>query len=286
MSKKTNIIIFAIAIILAAAAVYFIMGHINEIKSAYTNIPMKTVVVAAQNIPEHVNITDEVLKTLEVPEEMVLPQAFDSPGDVIGSITKTDMAKDEHILSNHIYKEGEGKDKFSYSVPENMRAISLAINDVTGVSGLIKANDRVDILFTYAYMDRDMEEEPQPDTPEGETPVDEPVVPENPSRDQIFRENLAKISDEILKDRRIISIDAEEMTLTMLQNIQVLAVYGSSRPDPEGEETKDSGTITLALTPQDVELLTNAEAIGSLRLSLRSPIDEGIVKLEPIVDMR
>ncbi|MGI5851226.1 MAG: RcpC/CpaB family pilus assembly protein [Caldicoprobacterales bacterium] len=84
----------------------------------------------------------------------------------------------------------------------------------------------------------------------------------------------------------IVSIDANEMTVTMMQNVQVLAVYGSNSQAGEDGEKKDSGTITLALEPEDVELLTNAEAMGSLKLSLRSPVDEAVIDLKPIISLR
>ncbi|HHZ13168.1 MAG: Flp pilus assembly protein CpaB [Caldicoprobacterales bacterium] len=283
MHRRTNIIIFLIAIILAGVAIYFIMGYINEIESAYTSISTKPVVVAVQNIPENIAITDEMLKVVEVPADMVLPQAYDSIEDIVGSIAKTDIVKDEHILSNHIYKEGKGQDKFSYSVPENMRAVSIAINDVSGVSGLIKANDRVDILLTYAYPG-DAKEEAEPEETEAQGEL--PAMAESTEQTLIDREYLREISEEILKDRRIVSIDANEITITMMQNVQVLAVYGSSSQTGEDGERKDSGTITLALEPEDVELLTNAEAMGSLKLSLRSPVDEAVVDLKPIISLR
>lgn len=279
MYKRTNTIIFIIAIILGVIAIYFIMGYINDIKETYTNVSMMPVVVAVQNIPEHVNITHEMLKIVEVPTEMILPQAYDSVENVVGSITKTDIVKDEHILSNHIYREGEGRDKFSYSVPENMRALSIAISDVSGVSGLIKPNDRVDILLTYTYAEDNLEQGSD-ETDEGEVDV------EAKRKMQLAREYLRKISDEIMKDRRIVTIDAKEMTITMMQNIQVLAIYGSDNQSSSDENKKDSGTISLALDPEDVELLTNAEAIGNLKLSLRSPVDEKILELEPIISSR
>lgn len=283
MHRRINIIIFLIAIILAGVAIYFIMSYINEIESAYTSVSTKPVVVAVQNIPENIAITDEMLKVVEVPADMVLPQAYDSIEDIVGSIAKTDIVKDEHILINHIYKEGKGQDKFSYSVPENMRAVSIAINDVSGVSGLIKANDRVDILLTYAYPG-DAREEAEAE--EAETQGEQPAMAESTEKALIDREYLREISEEILKDRRIVSIDANEMTVTMMQNVQVLAVYGSSSQAGEDGEKKDSGTITLALEPEDVELLTNAEAMGSLKLSLRSPVDEAVIDLKPIISLR
>ncbi|MGI5852114.1 MAG: Flp pilus assembly protein CpaB [Caldicoprobacterales bacterium] len=200
MHRRINIIIFLIAIILAGVAIYFIMSYINEIESAYTSVSTKPVVVAVQNIPENIAITDEMLKVVEVPADMVLPQAYDSIEDIVGSIAKTDIVKDEHILINHIYKEGKGQDKFSYSVPENMRAVSIAINDVSGVSGLIKANDRVDILLTYAYPG-DAREEAEAE--EAETQGEQPAMAESTEKALIDREYLREISEEILKDRRI-----------------------------------------------------------------------------------
>ena len=278
MYKRTNIIIFILAVILMATAIYFIMSYVNNIKETYINIPMKSVVAAVQNIPENVTITDEMLKMVDVPADLVLPQAYDSIESIKGSITKTAIVKDEHILSNHIYKEGQGRDKFSYSVPENMRAVSISINDVSGVSGLIQPNDHVDILITFAY-EENVESQ-------GDEEDDKTI--HMGTEELLIEEYLKMVSEELMRDKRIISIDAKEITLTMMQNVEVLAVYGSNYMNNEEteNENRDSGTITLALDPHDVELLTNAETIGNIKLSLRSPVDGKIVKLNPITRMR
>ena len=49
---------------------------------------------------------------------------------------------------------------------------------------------------------------------------------------------------------------------------------------------RDAGIVTLGLERQDVELFTNADAMGSLKLSLRSPVEEAVIDLKPIISLR
>ena len=70
----------------------------------------------------------------------------------------------------------------------------------------------------------------------------------------------------------------------MMQNVQVLAVYGSSSQTGEDGEERIQGPLP-GRNP-NVELLTNAEAMGSLKLSLRFPVDEAVVDLKPIISLR
>jgi pilus assembly protein CpaB len=71
-------------------------------------------------------------------------------------------------------------------------------------------------------------------------------------------------------------------TATILQKVKVLAVNDnfnniskSSQISVEG--TLGSSTVTLALEPSDVEIITFAETKGKLRLSLRNPEDDKII---------
>ncbi|MDD5596041.1 MAG: Flp pilus assembly protein CpaB [Candidatus Omnitrophica bacterium] len=61
-------------------------------------------------------------------------------------------------------------------------------------------------------------------------------------------------------------------TLPLFQNIQVLAVGGQLNPGPQQEGAKSN--ITLALAPQEANILTFMQEYGKIRLILRSPGDK------------
>lgn len=77
----------------------------------------------------------------------------------------------------------------------------------------------------------------------------------------------------------------QNVSVALLQNIMVLAV---GRQLTSVEATADKGragaanTITLALTPQQVELLSFAHDFGKLRLILRPPLETQIQAIPPV----
>ncbi len=66
---------------------------------------------------------------------------------------------------------------------------------------------------------------------------------------------------------------------TVLQNIMVLAT-GQFTKEADDEERRVVGNVTLAVTPEQAEVLTFAYHEGSFHLTLRSPLDEDVVDLE------
>lgn len=70
-------------------------------------------------------------------------------------------------------------------------------------------------------------------------------------------------------------------TTTILQKVKVLAINdnfnkSSRKSQISAERSLGPSTVTLALDPSDVEIITFAETKGKLRLSLRNPGDDKI----------
>jgi pilus assembly protein CpaB len=65
---------------------------------------------------------------------------------------------------------------------------------------------------------------------------------------------------------------AENVSRTILSNVKVLAI-DQTVDESEGEAVVVGKTATLELGPAEVELITAAEASGTLSLSLRSMAD-------------
>lgn len=68
--------------------------------------------------------------------------------------------------------------------------------------------------------------------------------------------------------------EEEPVSLTIIHNVRVLAIDQTAEPE-DGETAKVGDTVTLELTPLQVELLTTARNSGRISLALRSVTDFG-----------
>jgi pilus assembly protein CpaB len=64
-------------------------------------------------------------------------------------------------------------------------------------------------------------------------------------------------------------------TVTVLQDIVVLAAGQQIRPDPEGKPTSVNNVVTLLLTPDDSQKLVLATSLGAIHFVLRNGADDG-----------
>lgn len=72
--------------------------------------------------------------------------------------------------------------------------------------------------------------------------------------------------------------DNRMVTVTMMENVVVLATgqrAAGARPGPKPPDQHDYNTVTLYVLPEEAEILTLADQLGSLRLTLRHHGDMG-----------
>jgi pilus assembly protein CpaB len=73
------------------------------------------------------------------------------------------------------------------------------------------------------------------------------------------------------------TVAKQEVTQILLQNVLVLAVDMGGRTEP-GKDAKGATTsLTLAVSPEETELLTAADRTGALRVVSRPPEDEVLI---------
>lgn len=144
--KLTNrsIIVIALILSLAAAGVSF-MYISGTLGSAGKLVP---VVTAVQDIPMNTTVTKEMLVIKDIPEKYAHPEAYKTVAQVVGKTSKVQILKDEQVLPNIVAAKDKPGNRFSYNISDKQRAITLAVNEVTGVAGFPVVGDRVDILLT------------------------------------------------------------------------------------------------------------------------------------------
>ncbi len=142
--KKIQIIAI-LAALFTAITVYFFLGSIKEA----SKVPMIPVVVSSLEIKENTEIKAEMVKIINIAESAVTPNAVTKLEDVVGNIATRDIYIGEQIISLELAKPGESTQKLSYMIESGKRAVSVKVDEVSGISGLIEPGNKVDVVVVY-----------------------------------------------------------------------------------------------------------------------------------------
>lgn len=138
--------ILMIAAILSLLTTYLIFNYLKGLEGKETTVEYRSIIVAAANIESRKLITEEMLKTIEVPLDSYTPNFINSKEEIVGKYTKESIIAGEGIISDRLM--AENKIDLTLRVPANKRAITIAVDQFSGVSDLIKPGDYVDIYVT------------------------------------------------------------------------------------------------------------------------------------------
>ncbi len=146
MDKRlVTVILMAVVVALVITAIFYqiTIGR----RQVQAEVPKKVLIVAKQNLPIGKEITYEDLRAMDFPAEAYPKGAFGSEEDVIERSVVSPILENEPILAGRVTEKGAGVG-LAPLIPEGKRAVAIAINQVTGVSGYINPGSDVDILLT------------------------------------------------------------------------------------------------------------------------------------------
>jgi pilus assembly protein CpaB len=107
-------------------------------------VELRSVVVAVRLIPPHTKITPDMLQVTQVSVDRIDPDAFSDTKQIVGKVSLIALLEAGQITHSEISVPADLGLTASLKVGE--RAISIPIDRVKDVSGLIQPGDRVDIL--------------------------------------------------------------------------------------------------------------------------------------------
>lgn len=145
--KKVYLIAVIIALLTGVAVYMFVTGLQQSTSSA--NLPTTPVVVALSNISVNTVFTEKMVEVRQLPSYSVTPGTARTIDEIVGKIAKYPLTAGEQIVINKlkVLGSGDGTD-LSYQITGNERAITVNVDEQTGVSGFIRAGDTVDIMTT------------------------------------------------------------------------------------------------------------------------------------------
>jgi pilus assembly protein CpaB len=245
--KKQRIILI-VGVVLALAAMVMTKIYIDQqvrtrdearrraLAKQFAN--QTAVLVAKEDIAKGKVIDSGMLETAILPNQYVQPQAVTSLDRISGMVVIADISKGEQVTLSKLSSPREaGGGSLAMATPVGKRAITISVDNIASLAGMIKPGDYVDVMALV----------PVPaQTADGGQTAQAAVIP-------MFQNVL------------ILAVGQEVGSASKLE-----------RRYKEEEKKEASPLITLALTSQEANLIAFVQEQGKIRLTLRSPVDSRI----------
>jgi len=103
------------------------------------------VVAAKETIPERTPLTAAQLTVKQMPKAYLTGREFSSVDEVAGQVTLVPLDPGEVVLKSRVVEAGKGS--LPYRIPKGMRAMTIRIDELTGVAGYPAPGDLVDLVL-------------------------------------------------------------------------------------------------------------------------------------------
>ncbi len=143
--KKLKLIAL-IAAVITGLLLYLFLNSLSHSSGG----PQAEVLKAAVNIPTNTKVTAEMVTLTKLPEAAVHSDALRDPKLAVGKAAQSDILAGEQILSAKLVAPGESSNNsLAYAIKPGMRAITVAVDERTGLAGMLKPQDHVDIISEF-----------------------------------------------------------------------------------------------------------------------------------------
>lgn len=153
---RRSVLSLVIGFVIAGAAVFLMLNYLQAPRTsqAAAGVPMAAIVVATQDMAFGTPIRKDFLEVVQWPQTSIPEGAFGTLDDIYSGATKDGdrialrlIGKGEPVLKAKVSGFGE-RATLSRRVSSDKRAVSIRVNDVTGVAGFLQPGDRVDVMLT------------------------------------------------------------------------------------------------------------------------------------------
>lgn len=156
--KRQTLIALGVAVILGLIAVLIANTYLTGRERQLASSPQGMVRVAVASLPLDFGseITPDKVKFVNYPAASLPPGTYRSMGELLPGGKKRAVLRpiqvNQPLLAADLTGEGEGA-SIAALLPAGMRAVTVRINDISGVAGFVKPNDTVDVLITRQNLD-------------------------------------------------------------------------------------------------------------------------------------
>lgn len=151
--RRKVFLVLGMVLALAAGGAAFYLSSQGTTKAA--EVPMKTIIVAAQQIPSRTIIDSGMLAERSVPDDPTVTQAVDDPAMLVGRLTGVTIYANQAITPNLLATSSVGAE-FSILAPTETitpdsplwRAVAVSVPKERAVGGNVEIGQRIDLFLT------------------------------------------------------------------------------------------------------------------------------------------
>jgi pilus assembly protein CpaB len=210
----------------------------QQTQPAKQAVRMAIVLIAGKDIPPQTPITPADISIKEIPAEYIQPGVVTSVEEAIGQIASSPIAAGEQILKTKLLPPGKIGKTLAEITPEGKRAVTVAVDNMSSITNLIRPGDHVDVLTLI-------------------------TVPEAANQSAAKGSNPRLIS--LFQDVEVLAVGGEFAPSEV--------AFASRKEQAKPSGAASSNTVTLALNPQEAVLLSFVQEHGKIKLDLRSSKD-------------
>jgi Flp pilus assembly protein CpaB len=256
--NRLLLLLALIAGMVAAVLVFVALQQGDSGTTISTGGATASVVVASQDINAGTEITEDMVKIVDLPESLLVNGAVVDTELVVGQTARVKILESEQLAPSKIGVDPESEG-LSGVVPIGTRGFSISVDEVTAVGGNLLTGHKVDVYMSI-YWDL-------------ETPS---------TLDDIVAQTL------LLQDIEVLAVAQQALEAPPVQSRDDAAgaAATSGQLPNDLKEQPDAQTVTLALTPEQVAILVCAQDHDQAKISLAlrafgEPAPESMTVFDP-----
>lgn len=241
------VILVGLGLIAALAAALLVKVLVVPAKSQAgpKTVAEGEVLVAARALPAMTVVNSTAVLTKKVPLSAVPPGSLADPVQVVGKVLTVPMVEGEAFASANFARQGSGV-HLAAALPAGKRAVSVSLNDYTGMVGLLYPGSVVDVMVS---------------------------VQTTQGRGGAAGETYTRT---LLQNVQVLAVGTESVTEGRGERGKDEAASKTINSVIQG----DLRLVTLLVEPKQAQALQLAMQKGTLSLALRNPMDQKPVEQE------
>ena len=313
--RRGRIFIFLALILiigLAVVALVFRQYLGGESPVAETQPTTVQIYIAGQNIPQGEPITEDVLATLDIPQDKVASVMFTTGqiDELVGKIAKYPIDQGV-VITRPMVSDGqlaEGGPEWAAQIPQGMAAIAIPTTRLASAAYGVRDGAHVDVSACFLFVDVDPSYQSElpndvgfmtgpadvrpPDMPGVTLGIYPPEVPQSQGRTEVepaFQQGIYVIPSEPQRPRLVCQMLLQNVKVMKMGSFpfQQVPVDTTGEADPQQQAQvvpqtdQNPDIVTLLVTPQDSITMSYLIYTGAkITLTLRNATDESRVVTE------
>ena len=137
--QRRGLLLIAIAALGLVVVFVLIAGYVADVRDEVE--PKTRLLALAKPVEENQAITDDMLKSVEMPERWAPRSALRDPGQLVGFVAGTDLQPDTLLQEDMLVAPPQ--------LAPGQRELAILVDAETGVAGKIGPDSLVDVIATY-----------------------------------------------------------------------------------------------------------------------------------------